>query len=233
MLKLISDALREAWQSFDVAIVAFLPRFIAMLTIVLAGWLLAYVLGWITRRVLGWLPLNALVDRAGGGEVLRRAGMPPPNRIAGWFVFWLVLIGFLLAGLKVAGLTGMDLMIADFVRFIPRIGVALVILVVGFAVATFAWRATLLAAVNASFEWARLLSEIVRFLILSLAMAMALEQVAVAREVVITAFAITFGAVMLGLAIAIGIGGSGLVRRTLEKKFENPKEQAPDPRSHL
>ena len=36
---------------------------------------------------------------------------------------------------------------------------------------------------------------------------MALDQIAVARTIVLTAFAISFGAVMLGLAIAFGIGG--------------------------
>jgi hypothetical protein len=164
---------------------------------------------------------------------MRRAGLPPPDRIAGWLVFWLVLIGFALAGLRVLGVEGTDLMVGDFIRFVPHILVAIAVLIVGFAVATFAWRATLLAAVNAKIEWARLMAEVVRFLILSLAMAMALDQLAVARAVVITAFAITFGAIMLGLAIAIGVGGATFVRRTLEGRMDAKKPQEPDPRSHL
>jgi small-conductance mechanosensitive channel len=101
------------------------------------------------------------------------------------------------------------------------------------AVANFAWRATLLTAVNARMTSPRLLSNVVRFLILILAVAMALEQIAVAQTVVLTAFAIAFGAVMIGLAIAFGIGGGGIARRFLEQQFpERPPSDA-DRISHL
>lgn len=233
MLHMIADALRDAWQSFIEGIVTFLPRVFAMLSIVLVGWLLAWLFGYLTRRVLGWLRFNALVDRAGGGESMRRAGLPPADRVAGSIVYWIMLVGFLFSGVQGLGLSGMETVASDFMHFVPKLAVAIVILVAGFGIATFAWRATLLAAVNASIQWARALSEVVRFLILSLAVAMALEQVAVAHSVVLTAFAITFGAIMLGVAIAIGIGGSGVVRRALEQKLEERRKPEPDSESHL
>ena len=63
---------------------------------------------------------------------------------------------------------------------------------------------------------------------------MALDQIAVARTIVLTAFAIAFGAVMLGLAIAFGIGGGSVARRVLERQFpEKGHEQKPDEISHL
>jgi hypothetical protein len=111
--------------------------------------------------------------------------------------------------------------------------VALAILVVGLVVANFAWRATLLAAVNARIGSPRLLSNAVRALILILAVAMALEQIAVAQTVVLTAFAIAFGAVMAGLAIAFGIGGGNLARRFLEQQFPERPPADSDRVSHL
>jgi hypothetical protein len=62
---------------------------------------------------------------------------------------------------------------------------------------------------------------------------MALEQIGVAKAVVPTAFAITFGAVMLGLAIAFGIGGGGLARRILEQQFTEREGTDTDGSSHL
>jgi hypothetical protein len=52
---------------------------------------------------------------------------------------------------------------------------------------------------------------------------------------VLTAFAIAFGAIMLGLAIAFGIGGGGVARRILEQQFpETPEpEKKGEPFSHL
>ncbi len=120
--------------------------------------------------------------------------------------------------------------------FLPRLGVGLVILVVGLVAANFAWRATLLAAVNSSLPSARLLSGRVRWLIVALTVAMALEQIGVAKTIMLTAFAIAFGAVMLGVAIAIGIGGGPVARRLLEHQFpETPREEksVPDELTHL
>lgn len=62
---------------------------------------------------------------------------------------------------------------------------------------------------------------------------MALEQIAVARTVVLPAFAIAFGAAMLGMAIAFGIGGGGIARRFLEHQFpERPRSES-DEVSHV
>jgi hypothetical protein len=50
----------------------------------------------------------------------------------------------------------------------------------------------------------------------------------------LVAFGIAFGALMLGLAIAFGIGGRDLARRFLEEKFvRNKKEQDEDELSPL
>jgi hypothetical protein len=63
---------------------------------------------------------------------------------------------------------------------------------------------------------------------------MALDQIAVARTIVLTAFAISFGAVMMGLAIAFGIGGGGVARRILERQFPDRRhDQTSDDISHL
>jgi len=234
MLQMIADALREVWENFTAGLTLFLPRLIAMLTIVVAGAIVAWVLAWITRTVLRAIRFDAFTDRMGGGELLRRAGMPPADQVASSLVYWLVFIGFILSGLQSLGVTGMETATADFLHFLPRLLVAVVIFAAGFALATFAWRATLLASVNASVQWARPLAELVRFLILALVVAMALEQLTVAQTVVLTAFAITFGAIMVGVAIAIGVGGASVVRRMLESHFERPAApRESDPTPHL
>lgn len=233
MAQMIGDAFREAWQNLLDGFATFLPRVLAMLSILIVGWITAWVLAWITRKVLGWLRLSALVQRLGGGEILSRAGLPTAESLVASIVYWIVLVGFVLSGVGVLGLTGMHAVVEDFTHFVPQLMVAVLILAAGFAVGNFAWRATLLAAVNAQLPSARLLSGIVRFLVLVLAVAMALDQVAIARSVVLTAFAVAFGAMMLGVAIAIGIGGADTVRRLLEAQLERRGPQDSDPLSHL
>jgi len=76
--------------------------------------------------------------------------------------------------------------------------------------------------VNAGYASPKLLSWSIRFVIWALAVSMALEQVGVARQTVLAAFSIVFGALMLGLAIAFWFGRQGIGSRLSGAK---PKRQ--------
>ena len=83
---------------------------------------------------------------------------------------------------------------------------------------------------NAGYTSPKTLSWSIRFVIWILAITMALEELSVARETVIAAFSIVFGALMLGLAIAFGLGGQGLARQFLERNLsDNKKEKTDEP----
>jgi hypothetical protein len=233
MAEMFLEILRDTWTNYASAARAFLPRVLATLSIVLVGWLLALLFGLLTRKVLGWIRLERLSERTGTADLLKKADLPPANRLAGTVVFWLVFVGFLLSGLDALGFRGVDGLFSDFVRFIPRLVVAVLVLIVGFLVANFAWRACLLAGVNANLTGSRLLAGGVRVLIVVLTAAMALEQIGIARGVVLAAFAITFGAVMLSVAIAFGIAAAGLARRLVEEQFVAKDKSGPDSMSHL
>lgn len=233
MAQMIGDAINQAAANFVEALTRLLPRLVTTITIILLGWLIAILLRGAVRIVLGWLRFNAAAERLGIAAPLKTAGLPPPESLAGSIVFWLVWIGFLLSGIDLLGFASLQGLLTDFAGFVPRLLVAIVILIVGFVTANFVWRATLLAAVNAHLPSPRLVSGAVRWLILIVVGAMALEQIAVAQTIVLTAFAIAFGAVMLALAIAFGIGAGGLAKRIVEHVFLEPERPKADEVSHL
>jgi hypothetical protein len=233
MAEMVLQALEQAGRNFLQALADLLPRTILTISIVLVGWIIASILRWVTRTVLNRLGFGRLCARQGLTDMLRAADLPEPERLVAAIVFWIVWIGFLLSAVDVLGLTAVRGMINDFAAFVPRLLVAIAILVVGFVFANVAWRATQLAAVNARVPSPRVLSGTVRALVLLLTGAMALDQIAVARTIVLTAFAIAFGAVMFGLAIAFGVGGGGIARRILEHWFPEQEKSQPDDLRHL
>ena len=87
--------------------------------------------------------------------------------------------------------------------------------------ASFFSRAVLLASVNANQPSPRLLSYSVRVVIIVLAVSMAFEELGVADKTILAAFSIMFGSLMLGLAIAFGLGGKDLARHFLERMFQS------------
>ncbi len=235
MTDLIADAVRGSWTNFLYGLQVYLPRVLAALSILIVGWLIAWMLSYALRHVLRWLRFDRLAQRAGISDMLKRVGFAPAITLIASTVFWMVWIMFLLSGVAALGMAGMDGLAVQFIAFLPRILVAVAIVAVGLVTANFAWRATLLASVNASLPSARTVSSLVRWLIIVLAIAMALEQIGVAKTVVLTAFAIAFGALMLGLGIAIGIGGAPIARRVIERQFPDRTDAAKekDDMSHL
>jgi hypothetical protein len=230
---MVLQAIREAGTNFVQSAADLLPRAVTTISIVVVGWFIAIVLKWLTRWLLGRFGFNRLCDRFGVGAVLKTADLPMAETLVGVIVFWIVWVGFLLSGVDVLGFTALQGLLDRFALFVPRLIVAIAILVVGFVLANFAWRATLLAAVNARVPSPRVLSGAVRALVLIFAAAMALDQIALARTIVLTAFAIAFGAVMLGLAIAFGVGGGGIARRILDHWFPERASSGGDELRHL
>jgi hypothetical protein len=103
--------------------------------------------------------------------------------------------------------------------------VALVILFFGSLAASFFSRAALLAAVNANLPSSRLLSISIRIIISIFTLSMVFEVLGVAEQTMLIAFGTAFGAVMLSLAIAFGIGGKDLAREFLERKLASGKKE--------
>jgi hypothetical protein len=226
MAQRVLEAIEQAGTNFVESVAQLLPRAVVTLSIIVVGWFIAIMLKWLTRWVLGRVGFNTVCERFELAALLKAAGLPSAEALASAAVFWIVWIGFLLSGVDVLGFAVLQGLVDGFALFVPRLLVALAILAIGYVLANVAWRATVLAAVNARVPSPRLLSGAVRALILILAAAMALDQIAVARTIVLTAFAIAFGAVMLGLAIAFGVGGGGIARRILDHWF--PERDAPE-----
>jgi hypothetical protein len=110
--------------------------------------------------------------------------------------------------------------------------VALLVLGIGVALSSLAWRVALLAAVNARFYSAKLVAGCARALVLVISVAMAFGQLGIGSGVLHTAFAIVFGALMLAAAIAFGLGGRHAARRFLEERLL-ARTKKEDDASHL
>ena len=134
-------------------------------------------------------------------------------------------LGFIVLGVSVLGIAGLQEYIARFFLFLPRLLVALFIMFFGLLAASFFSRAALLAAVNANLPSPRLLSISVRTIIVIVALSMVFEELGLAQETVLVAFGIVFGALMLGLSIAFGMGGRDLAQQFLERRFGYGKKE--------
>ena len=233
MIQEIAEALAQSWHNFAAAFVQFVPRLVAATIIFAGGFLVAAIVRRIVQVLLGWLRFDRLALRTGASEMLRVAEMPSAQILVGRVVFWIVWIGFIVSAVDALQLEPFKGLVQQFFRFVPRVLIALLVLALGFLVGNFIWRATLLASVNAGLRGARLLSGALRLLVIAVGVVMALDQLGLATAVVLTAFTITFGALMLGLAIAFGLGGRDAARQLLEEHLRPREGREEDAAPHL
>ena len=225
MREIIITELTQALQELARGFAHYLPRLIVMLIIAFAGWVIAYLLKVLVRGILSLTKFSKLSENAGATQLLNQVALPSSTELLSRFTFWVAWVAFILLGVSVLGIVGLQEYISRFFLFLPRLLVALVILFLGLLAASFFSRAALLAAVNANFRSSRLLSILIRIIISIFALSMVFEVLGVAEETILIAFATAFGAIMLGLAIAFGIGGKDLAREFLEKKVATGKRE--------
>lgn len=225
MRQIILQGLEQVYSNLVHMVAEFLPRFLVMLTIILIGLLVAFVLKYIVRALLRLTKLDRVSEESGATRVLRMAHLPSMTELLSRSIFWVTWFGFVLVGLSVLGIASLQEQISRLIRFLPEVFVAILIMFLGVTIANFLSRTALLAAVNAGHPSAKLLSWSIRFLVWILAITMTLEELGLARQTVISAFSIIFGATMLGLAIAFGLGGQDLARKSLERYFGDTKKE--------
>ena len=220
MEKTLARTLAAIWQSYYDGFLTILPSLLAALIIIFAGWLLALLLSRIIRRALKMTRFDQFCGNSGFTHLLSKADIhSSPSILAGKLIFWLVFLVFIMSGLNALGLELFQRLASEFLLYLPNVFTAALILLAGALGGSFLSRAALLGAVNANLPSPRTISLMVKYAILVLCSAMALEQLKIAGNIVMAAFTIAFGAVMLGLAIAFGLGGRHAARRILDERM--------------
>ncbi len=216
-------------------VLEFLPNVILMIVLLVAGAVIARVLRALVHRFLKLTGFDTFCQRSGLGEMLTRGGVKQtPSQLAGRIVYYLVaLITFFLA-LYALNLPATNELIIDFFGYLPNLLVALGIVVASYLLARFLRRSVLIAAVNAHMRQAGALARAVQGAVLILGFAVALEHLSIGRTIVLAAFSIIFGGVVLALALAFGLAGKDLAQEFLDRNIKGSSEdEQPDEFKHL
>ena len=230
-LSLILEPLQEFYMNFR----AFAPNLLAMLVILIIGILLARVLRAILVRFLSAINFDSWSDRMGVTALLRKGDLwAKPGLALGAIFFWAMIIIVLMTGLSSLKINAIDQLVSQFFLYLPRALSAILILIVGYVLAGFISRAVLITAVNSGYHFARLLSQAIRLLLIVLILAMVLEELKVAPGIVLAAFSIIFGGIVLALAISFGVGGIEAAKRIIERETSaEKKEETKDDIQHI
>jgi hypothetical protein len=221
MLENLGRQIGDAFLRLGEAFLSVIPAFVVLVGALLVG----LVVGVLIR-----LALNLVFRMARGGDsspLLRAAGLKTaPSALAAGISFWAAVLVALAVGVNALEPGALRNVLADIVAFLPRLLTSALIVLLGFGLAALARRSFLLAAVNAGLPWARAGSRLVNAAVLVFFVAMALDNLGVARSILVAAFSIVAGGFVLALALAFGLGARDLAKGYLEKRLREEEEDS-------
>jgi hypothetical protein len=232
----VQQALTDSTTQLMTTMAKLLPGLVALIIAVLLSTLLGWMFAAMVRRILRGLTFDERAVEWGAADLSDWSPSRSPTLLVSRLVFWtMVLIGVLI-GIAALDATLTSRMVVQVVGALPNLLTALLLLLVGQVLARFLSRGVLINAVNMNVEYARFLSVGVKWLVLVLSTAMALDHLGIAGRIVGLAFGILFGGIVLTLSLAVGLGSKDLVTRSLERDRvpgEAPEQRSGPPLQHL
>jgi hypothetical protein len=203
-----------------------IPALLGALTILFAGYLLAKLVEGGAERLLRTLHLNDLLERGGVMEAVERTGSHfDPTVVVGKAIFWIIMFGVIIVAATALGMESLAGVFTELVGYLPSLMAAVVIMIVGIVLGRFV--GGLIMASAGAVQGGPTLARVGRWGVVMLAIFMALQELGIATDIVTTAFAILFGAVALGLALAFGLGNrelAGQVTREWYRQYRAERD---------
>lgn len=195
------QGIEEAWA--DVA--TFVPKLVAAVAVFVVGWVIARLIRQAVRKILTAVQFDRLVDRAGLGGSLERAGWRDSGLLLAQLIYWAVLLLALQLAVDTFGDSAIRDALDGIVAFLPKLFVALVIVVIAGAVATRVGE--LITSSLAGTDYGATLARIASGLIWLVGLFAALNQIEIAQDILTTLFQAIVFTVGVVIAIMFGVGG--------------------------
>ena len=202
-----------------------LPGLLLALVILGAGFLVARLVERIVDGFLVRVQFDRSAARWGVTEAVERTGTRlDPARAVGKVLFWVVMLIVILLAATALGVPNINDIFSNLVGYIPSVFAAIIVIVLGLVLGEFV-RALILASAGAV-EGVPTLATVAKGMVITISVFMALQQIGVAADIVTTAFTLILGAVALAVALAFGLGNTGLAGEITRRWYEAGRERA-------
>ncbi|OAM53027.1 hypothetical protein A7981_06265 [Methylovorus sp. MM2] len=202
------DIFLSSLNQFWTQVATFFPKLLAVIVILFFGWICAKIACLGVKRVLELTHFDKFAARSGLEEFLQHSELDLTlSGVIGQVIYWLVILLFVTTGANMLGLTEVAEMLNHLANYLPKIIVAILVLIFGTLLARFINRLVFAWLHSIKFDGALSISTSVEYGIQIFTLFVALEQLDIGTQLLTALFVIVFGAIFLALALAFGLGG--------------------------
>jgi hypothetical protein len=205
----------------------FLPRLLLAIFILILGCLVAKAVRFAIVRSLRAVNFNVVTEKAGIDHCLKQGGPTFETiRVLGGLFYWLVILAALMVAFNSLDLAYVTDLIGRIVLFVPKVMVAVLILVFGIYFARFVGAALAAYLHKIGVREAALVGRLALYAITIFVIMVALDQMGLG-DIIRQTFLIVVAAIALGLAISFGLGGKRRAAELIERWTRTADDEKP------
>ena len=199
--------LRSAFETIGNDLLEFAPKLMVAVVIFFVGWIFASVLSRIIRGTFRRGGIDKIIGQSQIGQSLGRMGVhPAAGEILSKSIYWIMLLFTVKAAADSAGMSDISAIIVAVFGILPKIVTALIILAVGVFIADMVRRTITAALARLGLEYAATLASLVFGLILVIVLTVALSQLGIQADLLISSVQIILIAAAFAFALGLGLG---------------------------
>ena len=219
---LVAQLSTEPLQQAATTVATFLPKFIAFLAILIIGYLVVKAIAKVLDKVLERVGFDKAVERGGVGKALAKSQYDASDLVSKIVFYGLFLIVLQMA-FGMWGPNPVSDLISGVIAYLPKVIVAIVIVVIASAIATAAREVIDVALGGLSYS--KMLGNIAAGAIVAVGVFAALTQLQIAQPIVVGLFYAILAVIAGSAIIAIGGGGVQPMRQRWENALQRYDEE--------
>ena len=214
----------EPLRVFLVQLGHFIPKLLLALVILILGWLIARGLRFAVVKGLKAISFNVLTEKAGMDGFLRKGGLKTDTiGIFSVLLYWLAILAAFVVSFNTLELTQVTELLGQIVLFIPKVIVAVLILVIGGYFAQLVAKTVDTYCRNVGIENAEFFARVTLYAIMVFVILITLDQLSIAGDIIRFSFLIILAGIVFALSLAFGLGGQKWAGDLLERWWSGKK----------
>lgn len=219
------DVFLSSLNQFWIQLINFVPKLLAVIVILFFGWIMAKLVRTAVKRILVLVQFDNFAEKSGLEAFMSSGNVNVTlSGVISQVIYWLVIIMFVITGANMLGLTEVAQLLHNLASYLPRIILAILVMIFGTLLARFINRLIFAWLHSIKFERALVVSTTAEYGIQILALFIALEQLGIGVQLINSLFVIVFGAIFFALALAFGLGGREWAARMIDELSKKNKK---------
>jgi len=214
------DVMLEPVRALLQQVGAFMPRLALAAAVLVLGWLVAKAFRFSVVKALRALNFHVLTERAGVDGFLQQGGSEKDTtELFGLLGYVLVMLAALIIAFNSLGLGQVTDLLSKVMLFVPRLLVALLVVVFGSYFARFAGSALSNYCRSAQIGDADLLGRGMQYGVMAFVVLLAVDHLDIGGGLIQQTFLILLAGIVVALALAFGMGGRERAAALIERWF--------------